>query len=679
MNTKPGLKFVLIPVFYFCIVIALLYLHFFSGPRIVSESVAPMRILAQYNDEEDLTSLKLSLPRITLPFFPDKPLELFFADGTIVTPHITGYEVLPNGFLLTFTDGLFITCVTASPTGPIRIIPESKRPGAKPLRLVLPFLVSNDAFVRSETDARLFTFTQGSEVYTVKHPEGAAYEKDANRYVLIGNRGDLGELSIEIISSQRFRLADYLDAWKENRLSAREERQARREEARKEKEERQREAAAIASAAKEAKAKQAEEAAKAQQPEVQKPAEPQYPWFTEASLSAEGLSASAEKEIKDFVDTLYDALKNRRLREDTGSVSRKGGEAGFSEQAVTVLAAEALRRNDASGFSKAKAAADKHAGRLSVLSGPYFGNIVNLDLAALKAGTDADFAKGRLAQKDLSVFERQGLASRLLSTGESALSEELFAFASASSSEKRPLAVALGILEAVSGDPQRSLSQEAVEGVKKMVESSILPFVVKSGEDYFLSAEPVSRQGGTADIPLTIRGALALESFGGKTRLSLYRSLGDRLLLSALKLRDGDAFIPKRAVPGQAEDAASGFIAPEDIYPLLFDNPSYPHAVSLAAALGEGAYLWTVVPALSVKRSGTELVISSPWKKDRVHHFFIRGIAPFKGLKMYGINWKSDSYFQRYYAGWDYMKDQNTIYFKVTQKSETETITISLE
>jgi len=670
MKRKLDVKFVCIPLLYLAIACVFLYLHFFTGNRIVTERVPPIKLQAQYDDEKLLKSLKVFLPRITLSFYPDRPLDLIFADGSIVTPHISGYEIIQNGFLLKFTDGFFLTCATGSPTGPIRIIPESRRPGAKPLRLVLPFQISSDAFVHKDSDSRLFTFTQGSDVYTVKHPEGATLDTDANRYVLIGNNGDLGELSIEIQYADRFRLADYFATWQENRRIAREERQARTAEAQRQKEE-----------AKRVAAEQKNEKKKAA---AEKISEPQFPWFTESALAPDAVAPSVEKETSAFIETLYGGLKNRRLKDDSGFVSKKGGGDEFNEQALTVLAAEALKRNETAVFTRAKNSADKNTGRLTVLSSPYFGNIVTLDTGAQKQDT-VDFARSRLGQKSLSVFEKPYLLASLVSFGERSLSDELFAFAEAhaapSPEEKKTVSQALGIIDALSADKNRTIPPQTVEQAGKLVEASVLPFVLKSGDEFYLCSDPVAgaQASPPADLALSIYGGRVLSSFGEKTGLPVYRGLGLHLLLSALKQRDEAGFIPRRMVPGSASGDASGFLRPEDLYTVFSDNPAYPHAIPLVDVFGEGSYIWTVVPGISVKRSGNEVLISMPWKKDLVHHFFIKGMVPFKSLMMYGMNWKSDAYFQRYYAGWNYLPERNTIYFKVTQKSDTERITILLE
>ena len=101
------------------------------------------------------------------------------------------------------------------------------------------------------------------------------------------------------------------------------------------------------------------------------------------------------------------------------------------------------------------------------------------------------------------------------------------------------------------------------------------------------------------------------------------------------------------------------------LYPSIVST-YYPQCSRLKMHLGS---VRGIAPEITVKRTERGINHYSA-EAELVHHFYQK-YACISGLKMYGIAWKSDNFFQRYYAGWNYWQTRKQYTSRLLSSTET--------
>ena len=106
-------------------------------------------------------------------------------------------------------------------------------------------------------------------------------------------------------------------------------------------------------------------------------------------------------------------------------------------------------------------------------------------------------------------------------------------------------------------------------------------------------------------------------------------------------------------------------------------NPTdyYPRASWLT---NEGIWAWTASPnARAYYSADGNLNISVSFPANTAHFIIIRGVRPFLRIQIHGMDWRSDSQFERYdSSGWIYYPEDQTLILKVRHRSTTENIRV---
>jgi len=106
-------------------------------------------------------------------------------------------------------------------------------------------------------------------------------------------------------------------------------------------------------------------------------------------------------------------------------------------------------------------------------------------------------------------------------------------------------------------------------------------------------------------------------------------------------------------------------------------NPTdyYPRASWLT---NEGIWTWTVSPtARAYYATDGNLNISVSFPASMAHFMIIRGVRPFLRIQIHGMDWRTDSQFERYdSSGWVYYPEDQTLILKLRHRVTTENIRI---
>jgi hypothetical protein len=186
-------------------------------------------------------------------------------------------------------------------------------------------------------------------------------------------------------------------------------------------------------------------------------------------------------------------------------------------------------------------------------------------------------------------------------------------------------------------------------------------------------------QGSTADIEFNLRLGKALLTWAEASGNEDWSSLGRSLILSCLSLEDSFGNVPQGMIlSGSGEFSEGG--APRTnsarLYRILQPGEYYPQAMSIIGG-GNGIWAWTAAQAVSVAQSGNVLDISVTFPVGEAHHMMIRGVRPFTKIQLYGIDYRTDSQFERYdSSGWVYQAQDQILVLKMKHRAAVEHIRI---
>ena len=112
-----------------------------------------------------------------------------------------------------------------------------------------------------------------------------------------------------------------------------------------------------------------------------------------------------------------------------------------------------------------------------------------------------------------------------------------------------------------------------------------------------------------------------------------------------------------------------------DIYPVLVNNPYYPHYKVLSRSTSGTIWAWTCAPSISYSLSNSIATVSITFPKNEVNHAYISGIPSFSEIEIYGLSFHSDPRFESYNSsGFIYKPQSQTLLLKSRHKSENEIV-----
>ena len=161
---------------------------------------------------------------------------------------------------------------------------------------------------------------------------------------------------------------------------------------------------------------------------------------------------------------------------------------------------------------------------------------------------------------------------------------------------------------------------------------------------------------------------------------------------NVLALSTGNSLIQWGEFNGRAEYVQAGYalinsilsvnsldlINLADIYPVLVENPYYPHFRVLSRSALDTIWTWTCAPSVSYSMQNGNSSLSFTFPKNETHYAIVSGIAPFTEIEIYGLSFHSDPRFESYNSsGFIYRATSRTLFLKSRHKNETEVILLS--
>jgi hypothetical protein len=371
-----------------------------------------------------------------------------------------------------------------------------------------------------------------------------------------------------------------------------------------------------------------------------------------------------------WAEHVWSGLSRDRYRPEALGWSA-GASVSFSEQALAVLIAEALRRDVYPAIRPMVASLAKaRAEGLGWLTAVYLGDIIVKGRALLAADAQAAVRIGaRLAAKDPGILLEPDILHFCVDR-QPALLEPLLSLAANLDAEGLGIQTAAGILICMADaegyfpqaeNPFARLEQAALA----VLEAAI----VRAEQGAFLDLGQ-----GQTDAALQLRAGAALIRIGAFREDDTLAGTGRALVAAILSMADQSGFLPERVVLAGGKAAeASGLIPPEAVYGRIYDNAWYPRARSLFREEGRGTWILSCSPRIAVEWGATQAAISAEWPVGATHYMAVFGLKPIVLMRLYEIPYNPDPAFDRYNAsGYLYSRADRTLYLKMRHKSERE-------
>lgn len=280
----------------------------------------------------------------------------------------------------------------------------------------------------------------------------------------------------------------------------------------------------------------------------------------------------------------------------------------------------------------------------------------------------------QIGKRDISVFNIQNLATLIADRGHYSLVQELFAMAEGIDIKKADIKTVIGIATAYLNfillDMERDISINRFNTIINYIFDKI---VINEQGMFFIPEEEEDK----ADTLLSSQLATLLKLGSNVTGRKILQTAGDELVKTLLSFKDENSFVPEFIyVDKNSVKSVEGLIAPEYIYPALGNAIYYPKVKSLKAESSPGTWIATCGTEIDASFSPVGVSFKINFPIGQTENIIIQGLRSVSAIKIYGVNWNRSVNFERYYTGWNYNPETQTLFIKLQHRKEQELIEI---
>jgi hypothetical protein len=323
----------------------------------------------------------------------------------------------------------------------------------------------------------------------------------------------------------------------------------------------------------------------------------------------------------------------------------------YNEDDITGYMSEALRQNY---YTEALASISGdfiNSAQYSYKSSVYLGGMVNAYRSFIseenrKLNTITILAR----ESPLDILKEEHIIDYFLTRGNTVLAHDIIQLIQNTNPERLIIDYCPSLLEAYSDIKRWNLSIK--NPVEPLIEKILLLVSENISKDAVTNLVYVSGSK-ERDLYYSVRLGNALIYWAEDVKNTEWADIGRSLILSALT----------NAGPGAG-----------NLYSCLRPTEYYPKAVWLA---DNGFWAWTVSPSVRSSWSDGNLNIAFSFPANMAHYTIIRGIRPFIKMQIHGMDWRTDSQFERYdSSGWVYYPQDQILILKLRHRSQSESIRI---
>ena len=618
MAKKIGKKYFIIPTLYLLIITLLVYMHF-GVKQQFSESYLYITLSgvaksSSKNHEKNILSLDVTIYGIKLCFSNSAPLKIESSNGTVSKLFITGYQKNSNSIDLFFTDNFKINISTQ----------KGKENGflIKPETSTFTSASGTSGGIKKISIS--FDIDKRGTLHRSSNFPIFGYKTDGAIYFLTAAGND----STIDIKQKEINLLPYRNNF----------------------------------------AITVSESEKGLE-------DPNTFWL--AKNNPDILQQNKDEDIAEqlFLDNAFKGWRIDRFNRDEGKWFNKNRQPVYSKEIVSALGSELVRRKSVAAnqwifrLAETKNSETKYL-ETALINGnlvPAYGQRQEQDIAIIQEIT------AKIRRNDISVFLIDDLVKTIINSGPYSLTQELFVMAEKFNIEspdiKTVIGVALSYLDFISINMEKEVS---LKKLNTIIDTILNRLIINEKGLFMIMAGDKSESFYTAKVATLFKKAADI------TERPILERISNRLAYSIILLTDEVGFLPESIyIDKKNIKRYEGKLEAEYLYPALQSAKYMPSIMTLLGYFSPGTWIATCAEKVNIiKTDDNKFNIETMFPVSETEYIIVQGLPQVSRMIIYGVNWSSASDFERYYTGWTYNSETQTLFIKLQHRQEKETIEI---
>lgn len=391
---------------------------------------------------------------------------------------------------------------------------------------------------------------------------------------------------------------------------------------------------------------------------------------TDLEISSDEISTE-----KKYVDLAWKNLRTSRLDTESGMWKDKNNQPVYSREIISFLGSEAFKRKEYNlnqwifRITGAKNP-DSQFIENALINGAAQTAYRQMQSSDLELINDITL---KIRNNNKAVFRIKNLVQLITDRGPYSLIQELFLAAEKLDIASLDMETAAGAASAYLDFAFYNIERElSIKKLNMIINQKLLDKTVMVDNRLYLIKE-----GDKSDLLFTVKTAELFKKAGETAGRPVLKQIGSKLISAVLSLAGNDGFVPEILyLSHNGITGMDGFIEPEYIYPALESAEYLPRINSLKNQAAPGTWIASCSKIEGFKSTGGGISIETGFPVDETENIIIQGIQSVSGVKLYGVNWNTAADFEKYYAGWVYSSETQTLFLRLRHRQEIETIII---
>ena len=186
--------------------------------------------------------------------------------------------------------------------------------------------------------------------------------------------------------------------------------------------------------------------------------------------------------------------------------------------------------------------------------------------------------------------------------------------------------------------------------------------------------------GRSADTEFNLRLGKALLLYAEDAGDAHWAGIGRSLVLSALSMGDAAGAVKAGLYISETgeitENNEPSALTTARLHRVLSPGDLFPRALAIGAPVNS-IWAWTAAQTAGASQENNVLDIAVTFPAGEAHYMIFRGVRPFTKIQLYGMDFRTDSQFERYdSSGWSYIQQEQTLLVKMKHRTQVEHIRI---
>ena len=386
-------------------------------------------------------------------------------------------------------------------------------------------------------------------------------------------------------------------------------------------------------------------------------------------------NADEERAEQLFVDNAFKGWRIDRLNREEGKWLNKNKQSVYSKEIVSALGSELIRRKAVSVNQWILRLAERNNQEKYLETALINGSLVpaytqrqEQDIATIQEIT------AKIKRNDISVFLIDDLVKIIINSGPYSLIQELFIMAEKFNIESPDIKTVIGVASAYLDFVLINVEKEtSLKKFNKIIDTVILNGLIINDKGLFMIVT-----GDKSESFYTAKVSTLFKKAADITERPTLERIGNRLAHSLILLADEAGFLPESVyVDKKSVKKYEGKLEPEYLYPALQSAKYMPSIISLISYFSPGSWIATCAEKVNIiKTEENKFYIETTFPVNETEYIIVQGIHQVSKMSIYGVSWSSATDFERYYTGWTYNPETQTLFIKLQHRQEKETIEI---